>query len=249
MSTIDNQVIEKIEAVFSRLLNNDYFGELVEANADYEELQSLIEEYDYYDQTFEVDGKVGLKDVKGNILVPALYKDFPERYCSLFMRKRPVPVMGDNDKYALVSTDGTNTVLTPFEYDAIYHKEFTSYYICAKREGDKVLAGLLGVTGEVLVPCEMDYFYESKNGIEAFKKADKYGFYAIDGTYLPPMYDDIELQDDGYVKIKAGDKWGYLNSRCDVVDNDSNEELFCIDYTYCYADLLGVDDVESIIFS
>ena len=191
MSTIDNQIIEKIEAVFSRLLDNDYFGELVEANADYEELQSLIEEYDYYDQTFEVDGKVGLKDVKGNILVPALYKDFPERYCSLFMRKRPMPVMGDNDKYALVSTDGTNTVLTPFEYDAIYHKECTSYYICTKREGDKVLAGLLGVTGEVLVPCEMDYFYESKNGIEAFKKADKYGFYAIDGTYLPPMYDDV----------------------------------------------------------
>lgn len=227
IATIETvEKVEKLQSLIQECITSSNYDAIGNYS---EELQSLLEEYDFYDQTFEVDGKVGLKDVKGKVLVPALYKDFPERYRFLFMRQRPIPVMGDNDKYALVSTDGTNTVLTPFEYDMLHHKECTSYYVCNKRNGDKVLAGLLGVTGEVLVPCEMDIFYGTCNGIEVFRKDDKYGLYAIDGTYMPPMYDDVELQDDGYVKIKVGDKWGYLGSRCEFVAEDSEEDLFCID--------------------
>ena len=38
-----------------------------------------IDRYDWFDMVFEENGKLGLKDIKGDVVVPAKYDGFQER--------------------------------------------------------------------------------------------------------------------------------------------------------------------------
>ena len=77
----------------------------------------LISSYDWYDEKFEENGKKGLKNVKGEIVVPAIYDDFgmPGLY---YMNTSCVPAQLDG-KMALVKRDGKGLPTTEFSYHYI----------------------------------------------------------------------------------------------------------------------------------
>ena len=62
-------VIARIDELEAMIKSND--PNMTEAL--YEEHANLINNYDWYDEEFEENGKVGLKNVKGEVLVPAIY--------------------------------------------------------------------------------------------------------------------------------------------------------------------------------
>ena len=196
-----------------------------------EEQQNLHEKYNFCDQVFEENGLKGLRDVKGKVLIPARYYGFHESFDYDYFRKYPIGAYNKEGKCALVSTDGTGTELTPFEYDGI--KKFTWYDMYITMKGDK--KGLLNLKGEVLVPCVLDTVYDAFNDIIQFEQGGKYGLITTDGSlYVKPVYDEITDKDED-VYVRLGDQWGFLDEEGSFIDEKDQDRLdasfllnFCI---------------------
>ena len=151
-----------------------------------------IERYDWFDTVFEEGGKLGLKDIKGDVVVPAKYDGFQERCHFLFARNVPRVALV-RGKAGLVKADGSGEELTPFDYDASSFMIIEPYFMMKK--GDKM--GILGMDGHVIAPCFLDEIYHPSGRCVVFKAGGKYGIldsYCND-LYVAPQYDNIEFID------------------------------------------------------
>lgn len=151
-----------------------------------------IDRYDWYDTIFEENGKFGLKNVKGEIVVPAKYDGFQE-YCH-FMYARKIPRVAKlHGKAGLVKADGSGEELTPFDYDVISYMIIEPYYEVKK--DDKL--GIIGMDGHVIVPCILDEICRLFGKCVVFRTGDKYGILdsGWNDLYVAPQYDDIEFVD------------------------------------------------------
>ena len=188
----------------------------------YEEAQPLFEKeekfkemaLDMRDIVFSIDGKYGLRRITGEVIVPALFDEIPERYNYVFDIEEPwgycrcIPVVR-NHKYALCKMDGKGTLVTDFVYDKIfrYFGPRDNFFI-VMRDGKK---GVIYQNGEEAVPCEMDEIYEMQDwdGIIPYKKDGKWGL--CYGVATEPIYDDIIIQSEWYAQVKKDDTWYYLD--------------------------------------
>lgn len=91
-------------------------------------LARIKKKYTQYHEVIEVNGKFGLKDYRGNILVQPIY-DFV-RTCYVYVDDlvtMPVIVQKDN-KMGLVLPDGKDTIVSPFVYDDISLRDEYPYF-------------------------------------------------------------------------------------------------------------------------
>jgi hypothetical protein len=168
---------------------------------------------DMRDVIFEENGKVGLRRVTGEVLVPALFDEIPERYDYISEIRDPcgrVPVVRDH-KYALCKTDGKGTLVTDFAYDRIFRYFWSNFkYFITVNGGKK---GVIAWNGKEIVPCEMDEIYEmmDADGCIPLRRGDKWGLVYC-GVATEVIYDDYKFDlEMGMVK-KEG-KWYYINSK------------------------------------
>ena len=136
VATLD--VVKRVDCIqerLTRIYDGDEHATRKEIDALYKEYDAIREAYDIFDQVFEKDGKVGLCNVAGKVLVPAMYKDFSETYVyRRYGYVMPVPACNFIDKYALVKCDGKGTPLCGFEYEMIkFMFGSCALYRCWKR--------------------------------------------------------------------------------------------------------------------
>ena len=167
-------------------------------------ITAFEQEYDVFTQVYEENGRYGVKDACGEVLVPAQFDDIAVTFMDE-CRKWAVSVVNDN-KMALVAPDGKGTLLTPCEYDEIHF--YQCYYYLIK-DGKM---GLASAGGHLLVPAEMDKVYESFNDLIAFTKDGKYGFSML-GTDIvtEAIYDEYEIDDHEYLIVQREGVEGYLD--------------------------------------
>lgn len=167
-------------------------------------ISAFEREYNVFTHVYEEKGGYGVKDICGEVLIPAMFDKiacvFSDEY-----RNWAVPVVKDG-MMALVASDGKGTLLTPLEYDNIHF--YLGYYYLFK-DGKE---GLACVDGNILVPAEMDEVYAPFNSLVAFAKDGKYGFTMMGtGVITEPIYDEHELDEsDTLVVVKDGVR-GYLD--------------------------------------
>ena len=181
------------------------------------EQYDLHNRYSFFDQPFEENGLKGVKDVRGKVRVPALYKGFYQMYDYADVAHEalsycPMCAYNQHDICALVSADGKGIPLTPFIYDAIRKNPYDSYFTTYR--GNK--QGLISAYGTVVVPCTMNFIYESLNGITSFEADGKFGL-ATEGVYIPPVYDALDVK-RGRIYVRKGDVWGYLDELGTFID-------------------------------
>ena len=190
----------------------------------YEEGKEIFRRYERFvemaldmrDVVFVEDGKQGLRRVTGELIVPAVFDKIPERYDYVsqigvdMQLIKSVPVISDN-KYALCRIDGQGTLVTDFVYDKIFRYFYgSSNLFVVERNGKK---GLLDdCTGEVVVPCEMDEFYEQMDtdGIIPYNQGKKWGMVHF-GVSTGAIFDDIDIRSEMSAKAKVGDEWFFVD--------------------------------------
>ncbi len=166
---------------------------------------------DMRDVIFEENGKVGLRRVTGEVLVPALFDEIPERYDCISEIKDPcwrVPVVR-NHKYALCKMDGKGTLVTDFVYDRIFRYFWSNYkYFITVNDGKK---GVIACNGKEIVPCEMDEIYEmmDADGCIPLRKGDKWGLVYC-GVATEVIYDDYKF-DLEMGMVKKDGEWYYID--------------------------------------
>ena len=99
-------------------------------------LNRIKDKYLQYHDVYEENGRFGMKDCKGRVLLHPLY-DFL-RTCYVYVDDlKSLPVIAQKDgKMGLVMSDGFDTVVAPFAYDDISLRDEYPYFEATK-EGVK----------------------------------------------------------------------------------------------------------------
>jgi hypothetical protein len=195
-------------------------GDFNLANEYIEKMEALCEEYDLFDQEFTENGLTGLKDITGQVRIPALYKAIGARYRYDHWRELPVPVMNGEDKYAIVNADGSGKPICDFIYDYITFCPWTDHFIAHR--GSK--ATILRPDGTELLPTMVDTIYEPFNHIVMLENEGKYGLCTTSGDYVAPIYDEMEPDDGDNVHVRLGDTWGYISGDGEFLPEPLSEE-------------------------
>ena len=223
------EIVKRVDSILdtlSKAFSKEIVMKRSEINALHREYEQLRDAYDLFDQIFEKDGKKGVRNAGGRVLVPAQYKEFSETYTyRRYGYVMPIPACDFNDKYAIVKCDGKGTPLCEFEYEMIrFMFGSCALYKCWKLVGDNYLRGVIDSEGNVIVPCEMEEVYSISNGFSVVEKDGKFGAVTTNSLYIEPSYDEIEER-DGYLTVCKDGKWGYISSKGEFIDMDDEDRM------------------------
>ena len=219
------QFIEQLDKLIDQAEQAEENGEVIEgkhrSSCDLVNLRyRYVNRYDWYDSVFEENGKKGLKDLKGEVVVPAKYDDFQERCHYVYTHDIPRVAIVQG-KAGLVKAYGNSEELTAFEYDSMAFMIIEPYYTV--RKGTKY--GIIGMDGRVIVPCILDEIFHPCGNCVVFKANGKYGILdsSCNDLYVEPIYDDIEYVDleQPYVVTKDGVE-GVINEKGEFMTNEES---------------------------
>ena len=192
------------------------------------------------------NGKKGVKNPEGEIIVPANYDDIVYAYDYSYLKNHPYVCVRDG-KTGLVAPDGNGTELTKFVYDDIAHVKEECFGACMlyRKDGSKQF-GIMANNGKEITPCNLDAYSETGQTIY-FRSGAYWGLWQIEtGELLEPIYDNIEIDNPedatiftlngvkGYVKVSdhsfipqsmketmGEDEWHdlLLECICDYIDD------------------------------
>ena len=183
------QSLEKLLAEIESLKGKQDAESEKRSMALYQEYYDLISQYDWIDEIFEDNGKKGLKNSMGEIVVPAIYDDFC--FLESYYNKHYNAVAIKDGKAGLVKRDGTGTPVTGFEYLHMARIPLTSVYAVWKPEDTKHLALML--EEQIITPFEIEAYGDVSDGAIRLGANGKIGMlhYGNGITYVKPEYDDI----------------------------------------------------------
>ena len=135
------------------------------------------------------DGKKGMEDPAGKILIPTKYDAIGCTFDTTFITLSTVPC-SINGKFGLVKTDGTGNNVTPFEYDDML--SIPNCYLFKKNGCHSF--GILKMDGTEVLPCILDSYTEPINGVMYFSSGLYQGLWLMNHNILiPAIYDNIEF--------------------------------------------------------
>lgn len=172
------------------------------------QLRELEDSRDWYCQTFERDGKVGVTDCTGTeVLIPAIYDSVPMVWHNDHRWVIPVE---QNGRYGFAQLDGKGTLAVPCQFCTFKLVDF-GYYFMVKLEEDGKW-GVVNLSGVQALPCCADEVFQCIDGNYAYRIGEKWGLAMYDGSLIiDAIYDDVDLEDIGkpYTFVKDGVK-GYV---------------------------------------
>jgi hypothetical protein len=190
--------------------------------ADYEKLKQLeaandnnavinfMNQFDWSSEVIEEDGQYGLKNCFGELLTPIAFEDFQLLTHEVLTKTSRVVAQKDG-KWGVLITDGSENWLVQPEYEEI---GFPNVLTTVKKDGKM---GVLNIaTGEFLIPCENDHIYTAmgmlfNNGIAIYEKDGLSGIINEEGEYTEPIFDEVDLEGNGNIRVRQNDIWGYAN--------------------------------------
>lgn len=151
----------------------------------YEKLRNYERAINWSPGVFEKDGKFGVMDNDGKILLPAKYDEIKERPSGRMSHYTPA-IVRQGQHWGLRSLFGGHAILLQSNYDDIIYKGImTGYEIVLDGKH-----GLVDVNGKMLIPCRMDFWVEKSEWLLFVMVMDnKIGFYNHYGLYIEPEYE------------------------------------------------------------
>lgn len=173
---------------------------------------SKIEEKKFTEVFVGENGKKGVTNFDGIIIVPANYDEIAYTYGRRIPKDYPYVAIR-NGKMGLVAPDGKGTELTDFVYDNIGLFSSLPYgWLWYQKDGSKQF-GIMTIDGKEVMPCKLDSYGVDCQTIY-FDSGDCHGLLqtAI-GLLVEPIYDDIEVEDpDSPIIFTLNGEKGYVRS-------------------------------------
>ena len=173
---------------------------------------SKIEEKKFSEVFVGENGKKGVKNLEGSIIVPANYDEIAYTYGRMVHKGYPYVAIRDG-KMGLVAPDGKGTELTDFVYDNIsLFSSMPCGWLWYQKDGSKQF-GIMTIDGKEVMPCKLDSYGVGCQTIY-FDSGDRHGLLQAGiGVLLEPIYDDIEVEDpDSPIIFTLNGEKGYVRS-------------------------------------
>lgn len=190
------------------LLDRKYTSEEV---AEYYRKEKKFSEmyFDMRNQVFTGDnGKKGLRDVCGKVLIEPLFDDIPELY-TCFKNCILIPVVLNN-RYFLYDSK-RNKILTK-GYDRIfrYFGAYIDYFVAVENGKKGILDGHIGIES---TPIELDEVYRmpDPDGAIPYTKDGKIGF-VWGNINTRAIFDEVVIESEGLTRVLLNGEWGWINS-------------------------------------
>ena len=166
-------------------------------------------------------GKKGLQDVSGNIIIEPQFDDIPEYY-SCLERSRLYPVV-INDRYFLYNWKKKEILTKGYELIFRYFWAHMDCFVAV--EGDR--KGVLdGYDGHELCPVIMDEVYamQDPDSWIPIVRDGKAGFCGM-GMYVEPIYERVEIWSEDYTRVWLDGEQGWVDRQGKFT---TNKEEACI---------------------
>lgn len=183
----------------------------------------ILDSYDWADKEFTENGKSGLMDCFGDVLIPALYDETWFRTNWFVPRDKPIACR-KGDKWGIVMPDGKGTVVSGLVYDNIFLEEYYAMWsLIIVRLGNSY--GFIDTAGKPLTPVDIDEIFQPANDMGKVRKGDKYGFIYYNGDYIVPAYEEISFSEtDTFYHVKKDGLWGFVDKNRNFISaEDCNE--------------------------
>ncbi len=217
------EIIERIDYLINEIdnfeINDDDPQRYIDLN---KEFDNILEEYDLQYRLYEENGKVGIKDFDGEILVPAIYTRIPS--VPGYADGRPgVMVYDENNKCSIVELDGKGTPRFPFEFNDLFTFNYAPGFLgCVSNENGKEEITLRNIAGETRYIGVIDGFGECFNDVCTFAKDGKYGIFTDWGTFVEPVFDNA-YDAYGLLRVEKDGVLGHVSVTGEFIPDDEDE--------------------------
>lgn len=191
------------------------------------EYLEVLNSVDWSADLFEENGKHGIKNALGEVIVPARYEDFATLTDEEIAMGDPIATKKDG-KWGILKAGLEEEWLIEPQFDYV---GYPSRYLSV-RLGDKW--GIYDLeTGEYKVPVICDQVESHPgmvfvNGIGIYTSEGKTGFIRYDGTITGAIFDEFDMDVDEPVKVKLAGQWGFIN---DSGQFTTDEDEACFFYS------------------
>ena len=178
--------------------------ENLSSNGNVDKVNNFMAEYDTMCTLFVENGLTGVKDVLGEVLVPAVFDEIVGMFPDV-NRDFAVAVIKDG-KYGLVKPDGKGTMAAECIYDNIHLDGYCYYAVKDSKHG------LYNVSGEILLPVTADKVYEPWNDLLVYEVDGKFGFSMLGAELVTEaVYEAYEIDGNEDLVVTLDGKKGYLD--------------------------------------
>lgn len=165
----------------------------------------------------EKDGKDGLLDNTGKLVVPCIYEEIKKFDMHVF--KGELTAAKKNGKWGFI--DKTGKVIIPFEYDEIATVSIDSNQ-CDEKMGVSKNGkwGMINMNGQLEIPCKFDFFDGwFAYGLACAQIGSKYVYINLQGKIvLAGDYDMARSFKDGVAKVEKGNSTYMINTKGEKVN-------------------------------
>jgi hypothetical protein len=215
-----NKTIFESRKRLEQRLNVEWNGQVAEEHL------SILNDYDWSTELFQEGDKYGLKMWDDTILLPAVFDDFRMlTSAEINFGDRVVADMDGKEGVVLPEENNWRWLLQP-EFDYISYPND----IVAVKKGEKW--GIFCFSqARYLIPIECDSIsmyngFIFCNGIALYKKDGLWGIMNDSGEFTKAIYDDVDHEMEGQVKVKLGEQWGYIKEDATFSENPDDAHFW-----------------------
>lgn len=205
----DFEYLKNRHKAFATNDDEDPFATITKQEERENMLYNIIINFMWDDESYDKDGKVGLKDCWGRVLVPAKYEACDGVHDSRFLTNANVCILIKKDgKWAMTRRNNEHEKMTDYDFDEI-NLTFQGYYVT--RIDNKY--GLFTPSGIELLMTKMDDIYSPTicQSHIMFKEDGKYGILYNNRVRTKQLLDEVTFDCGFYLSVRVGNEWGYLD--------------------------------------
>ena len=155
------------------------------------------------------NGKKGLRDVMGIVLIDPQFDDIPEFY-TCFEQTTLVPVVLAN-RYYLYDTKNRKTLTKGYDRIFRYFGAYINYFVAVENGKKSILDAS---SGHELTPIIMDEVYEMQDEDGAIPMlSDGKAAFLWGETYTGPIFERALIFSECFTEVMYNGEWGWID--CD----------------------------------
>ena len=191
-----------------------------------EEYLSILNDYDWSTELFQVGDKFGLKMWNNTVLLPALFDDFRTLdSAEMNFGEKIVAKIGSKEGVVCAEENGWHWLLEPvFDYVS-YPND-----ILAVKKNEKWGVYCL-IQSRYIIPIEINNVvlhsgFLLMNGIGIYNNNGLWGIINEAGDFTRALFSEIEANIEGPVKVRLDEEWGYVKADATLSSNTDDAHFW-----------------------